>query len=700
MASTKSSYCSCSWSQWSLWCRLRNFFGMSATIAHKGTNSDGTHKVLFRNKHTFGDCDKSMDWSCNSGDCGSISGSKRAEIYNSFRGPFASELWTEDCCWLIAVNGEDGVVGLTALSLAKRSDTGEPNKSPIFTFLPFLRVPKNCPQTYKMMPFDADGDDVRCRFGSSYAQECSLCSQPAGFDLDENSCKLSHIEADYAGIHTFELVVEDFPKEQVELSYSNGNQPQKLEDKTNTELPLSKLPLQFTLEVTDNAPSCEKGVYIPKLVQPTPIYGAKIHAEVDSAVEIRVKAEVSVSDIEGIVVSGPSGIGQRTNGSEFVITWKPTADDSGEHFSVCFAVESSTLLVFFQSEVRCVMVEVKEKIGKSHVICDESSMTILVEKASFPRLSEDHLQLNDPSNTICSLTSNSTHFIGNFGLNQCGTQIEEDDDYLIFKNEITTYEDQNYQITRKHLLEVQFYCQYPKHGNVWQSYSVHRKNVTVWEKGIGTFTYEFEFYEDDSYKTMIDPYSFPLEVEIGSRLYMKIEATSSLSNTELFVESCTAAPYDNPNYPNPYTIIADGCEVDPTVIVYETDHKNKFLFSMEAFKFIGLYDQVYISCSVVMCEAGNPDTRCSQGCMNFKTSDFRPKRETKVQSGAHFISQGPLRLKRSAENSDSPAIALNLNLVFIAGCVLAAVGMICGVILYKTKTSKVKYQLLPASETF
>ncbi|XP_024118983.1 CUB and zona pellucida-like domain-containing protein 1 [Oryzias melastigma] len=120
---------------------------------------------------------------------------------------------------------------------------------------------------------------------------------------------------------------------------------------------------------------------------------------------------------------------------------------------------------------------------------------------------------------------------------------------------------------------------------------------------------------------------------------------------------------------------------------------------MEAFKFIGLHDQVYISCSVMMCEAGNPNTRCSQGCMNSSSSDSHHhihKREAPMQSKAHFISQGPLRLH--SDNSAS-LINLNLNMVFIAGCLLAAVGMICGVVVFKTKVSKVRYQPLPTCET-
>uniref|UniRef100_A0AAQ5Z142 ZP domain-containing protein n=1 Tax=Amphiprion ocellaris TaxID=80972 RepID=A0AAQ5Z142_AMPOC len=862
-----------------------HYWGASTTFTYKGNNSDGTHKVRFRYRDTFDSCFSSLNWRCTSGNCGYISGSKTTVIDSSNNGPQFDRLLCEtetvvtrnvrsdkpfqlradSCCWIGTRNWVVHWDVLTGVDLGKRSDTGEPNKSPDVTILPFLRIPQNCPRTYKLMTFDPDGDDVRCRYGNLRNTECSRCDRPAGFHLDEDSCTLHYISSTAnPRVFGFEMMVEDYSKGHINLFYSDGSWshrhpwPRRRSKRavsypttaarpwwntagpttaarpwwntarpTTTWLwwiptrrratttwpwwiptttpwpttttttpwptttwpwwiptatrwpttttpwptttttwptttwpttttpwptttttwpwwiptttmtttqrpitpyastpPLSQLPLQFSFLVDPPAPSCVEGVYLPKLVHPTPIHGEKIHAEVDSSMEIRVKAQASLAVIQGIIISGPSNVTKhKTTHNEFVIRWMPTADDLGEFFPICFAVESATGLGvtrppvaihshshshfhptptsrsgLYHSEMRCVVVEVKRKIVQSHVICNESSMTILVEKASFSRLSEDHLRLNDPSNTICNLTSNSTHIIGVVPLNQCGTQIEEDDDNLIFKNEITTYEDMRNVITRKHLLEVRFYCQYPKHGKVSQSFSVHRKNVTVWEKGMGTFTYGFEFYEDNSYRAMINPNSYPLEVEIGTELYMKIEATSSINNTEMFVESCRAAPYDNPNYRKPYIIIANGCKVDPTVDIYPRAHNKQFLFSMEAFKFIGLHDQVYISCSVIMCEAGNPNTRCSQGCINSTSSHRLYKREAMIQSGTHFVSQGPLRLKRSAENSDTSAVALNLNLVFIAGCVLAAVGMICGVIMYKTKASKVKYQPLPASE--
>ncbi|XP_029904519.1 CUB and zona pellucida-like domain-containing protein 1 [Myripristis murdjan] len=467
--------------------------------------------------------------------------------------------------------------------------------------------------------------------------------------------------------------------------------------------PLTKLPLQFSVLVDAPAPSCRVGDYLPQFLHPTPANGERLHAEANKEVEIRVKAQANYATLEGIIISGPLRVTKhRTTHNKFAIRWTPATDDVGDHFPICFAAEAKAGSRVYQSEMRCVLVDVVQDSVKTNVICQESTMTVEVERASLSGIRVDHLRLNDPSNTVCSLQShsNSTHIVAVIPLNSCGTQIEEDDDNLFFKNEITTTDDVNTLITRKHLLEVEFYCQYPKRGNVTLGFTAHRSNVTVWEKGFGTFTYEFEFFHGSSFQRMMDPSSYPLLYDVGERIYMQIEAISSINNTELFVESCRAAPYDNPNYTPTYSIIENGCEVDATTQIHSPNHQNHFSFSMETFKFIGQHDQVYISCSVMVCEAGNPSTRCSQGCINSTSpqsySHHRGKREAVIQTAKHFVSQGPLRLRSS--ESTATNLNLNLNLVFIAGCLLAAVGMICAVIIYKSKASKIKYQPLPSFE--
>ncbi|CAL8244136.1 unnamed protein product [Lota lota] len=323
-------------------------------------------------------------------------------------------------------------------------------------------------------------------------------------------------------------------------------------------------------------------------------------------------------------------------------------------------------------------------------------MTVELEKAAFKRLEEDHLRLNDPSNIACRLHSNGTHVIGFIPLNECGTMIKEDDENLVFSNEITTFEDVRDIITRKHLLEVQFSCQYPKRGNVTLGFTVHRDNRTITEKGFGTFTYNFEFYPDNLFGAMVNPSLYPLEYDVGEKIYMQIEATSSVNNTVLFVDSCSASPYDNPNYQPTYPIIENGCTLDSTVVIYPPSHNKQFRFSIDAFKFIGLHDQVYISCSVILCEAGNLNTRCSRGCVP-PTYNHRRKRAALIETGAHFISQGPLRL-RSTPERESSVTGLNLNVAFIAGCLLAAIAMICGVMIHRFRRTAVRYQPLSTAE--
>ncbi|XP_027869751.1 uncharacterized protein LOC114142593 [Xiphophorus couchianus] len=836
-------------------------WGGTTSFTYKGRNPDGSVKMSLRTRDTYDACYYNHYWYCYGSNCGHANTQVRTQIDTSTNTPSYESQWCESetvetwtipsdkpfnlraasCCWINTRNWVSNWNLDSQVDFGTRSDTRKPNKLPDIAIVPFLRVPQNCPRTYRLAAFDPDGDRVRCRYGNRQGYECDNCHLPSGFQLDQDSCTLhyQYTNSDYR-IFGFEMVVEDYARGTIDLFYSDGSSVRKYplpsrakrqaytttpptttnnpwswwqpttapttttaaptttpwwwwqtttttapttttttaaptttpwwwwqttttptttsnpwwwwwQTTTTTapttttttaaptttpwwwwqptttpttttpwwwwrqtttvpttttqsvsSTPLSKQPLQFSFLVDPPIPSCQEGLYLPKFQSPTPSHGTRIKAEVNKEMEIRVKATAAYSSIQNIIFSGPTNVTKhRDTNNDFIIRWTPTEDDLGEQYPICFVVESVSGNSAYQSEMRCVLVEVQKHQIEATVTCTESAMKVEVDKASFFGLQENHLRLSDSSNTVCSLRrhSNHTHIVAIIPLNQCGTQIEEDDDYLIFKNEITTgSDDQNALITRKHLVEARFYCQYPKRGNVTLSFNVHRKNVTVWEKGFGTFTYQLEFYQDNQFGAMFSPNSYPLEYDVGDRIYMQLDASSSVNNTEMFVESCRAAPYDNPNYHPTYSIIENGCNVDPTVQIHSTPNDSKFRFSIEAFKFIGLHDQVYISCTVMMCEAGNPNTRCSRGCNNSTIHNFRRKREAVIESGKHFVSQGPLRLKREADPRGASAVNLNLNLMFVAGCLLAAVGMVCGLIIYKTKTSRVKYQPLPVHE--
>ncbi|KAL1257147.1 hypothetical protein QQF64_012692 [Cirrhinus molitorella] len=856
-----------------------HFYGGSMTFNPR-RNSDGSYKVELRFKTTYHSCYNYEYWQCNSGNCGNDVSSVIGKVDSSPNGdnwcqsegvitkrvstnsPF--QLLKSSCCWIYNTVTNSGAWSLlTYIDLGVRSDTSEPNRSPISTTLPFVRVPQNCPRRYNLLAFDPDGDHVRCRYGLGQNQECGICNQPAGFTLDQHNCSLSYSYTSVRGVYSFELVLEDFPIQKITLSYTN--QPSKVispisfirnrrdsyyygtttilpttEDltttletttvettttdattttsetttvetttiettttattstetttaetttiepttaetttaettttettttettttetttaeatttetttaeattteatttetttaetttettieptttdtttiatttkttttfpiitttatKTKTSLPLSKIPLQFSLQVDGSAPSCTEGEYLPRFLHPTPHHGERLQARVNQELEIRVKAYASFSKIIDVIISGPlNSTKYKTTTGEYVINWTPTAENLGQHFPFCFIAEGQYGSNIYHSEMRCVVVKVDAKGPEANVTCTQNSMSVTIKRSSIKNLHGDHLRLINPS---CQVYTNSTHVFTSTLLNDCGTQIEESDNELIFKNKIITYDDPRTIITRKDQLEIEILCKYQKRSNVTIEFDTHRPPINISEKGFGTFNYQFEFYASQKFQNSRAPQSYPLEYNVGDKIYMKIEPVTSVLNTEIFLESCVATPYDNPNYPISYPIIKNGCNMDETVQFYSS-HKPYVEFEMEAFKFIEFHDQVFISCSIIICQANNPNTRCSQGCINSTVAPpvhHQHKREAPIQTGSHFISQGPLRLKRSASQvTVSPG--LNLNLIVIAVCLVAAVAMVCGVIVYKAREQRIRYNPVPSNE--
>ncbi|XP_032413204.1 CUB and zona pellucida-like domain-containing protein 1 [Xiphophorus hellerii] len=346
----------------------------------------------------------------------------------------------------------------------------------------------------------------------------------------------------------------------------------------------------------------------------------------------------------------------------------------------------------YHSELRCVTVDVGHH--EAVVTCNETTMTIEMAKTYTIKRNEDNLHLNSFTDSSCDLKrlSNETHVVVIMELGACGTYVQEDEDRIYFQNEITSA-DPNKIISRQHNVEIAFSCSYPKRTNLTLGFR-HKNPYAFREKGFGAFTFQFEFFESQRFSKQVDASSYPVEVYLKQMIYMQIEATSSIPNTELFVESCKAAPYDNPNSRISYTIIENGCVKDRTVQIYQSS-KSQFRFGMEAFEFIGAHEEVYITCSVLLCEIGAPGTRCSQGCITSNSRNNRKKRDATAETSSHSISQGPLHLARTKDaKATGPNLSLGLNMVFIVGCLLA-----CGVVVYRSRRAKAKYQLLATSET-
>ncbi|KAJ8251999.1 hypothetical protein COCON_G00213110 [Conger conger] len=672
--------------------RTFDFQGGLMTFRPVKRQSNGTITMSFHYKESYrGQCAHQLSWDCGTGDCGQVTLSEvtdtdqgrwcqsEGHILRSLPsdGPFT--LRGTGCCWVSNLNNAMNWTMVTAVDMGIRSDTHRLNKSPLMTIVPTIRMPQNCITRLPLLSHDPDGDQVRCRF------EADTSLQHPAFTLNETLCTLQLNKTTSVGVHVYKLVVEDFPAEAITLSYSDGTSSAR-----NPLDPLSQLPLQFAVEIGSPLASCVSGVVRPQFLYPTPIHGDTLYAALGQAFTLTLRAQATDTLIYDFQLSGPynmtkNSFRNESNGIVQVqVSWTPQESDVFQKVPVCFTAET----IESQSEMRCIVVMVERNALLSidaDISCSDSVISITLPKTSMLDVDTSRLFLKDPT---CSFTSNQSHIMATLSLSSCGTEMLDNGDYIVFRNEINSAEETSV-ITRMNLVKIPFTCSYPKIAYVSANFRNHKSDYVFTEAGFGSFSYSFDFYTDNTFQSIIDPSSYPVEVKLLDMIHMGISGHSSLSNIELFVESCKATPDDNSDNPLFYDIIKNGCSLDETLSVSPRG-KTEFMFEIETFKFNGDFDEVYISCSVIMCEATSSHSRCREGCVTDPIR--RRRRDLNVQTHNHIITQGPLRLERqsSAVLDRSPSVAQSWSygtLLFV-GLFIAAALMLAGVLVYYKKKIK------------
>ncbi|XP_069575859.1 uncharacterized protein [Brachyistius frenatus] len=629
-----------------------SFYGDSVSFNPPQKQKDGTFKVaLYHRQNGRSSCAHQSSFSCQDGVCSSFdkSGVLQTDQDDTGQGRWCQSegrttvtvrtnntsfsLRDSGCCWVSNVRGRTNRTTEAELNLGTRSDSRAINSCPVTSAVSSLRVPQNCFSRIRLLALDPDGDKVRCRFASDAAA-------PANFTLDETSCTLSSTGQIQAGVQVLELTLEDFPSKNITLTYADGTSEFREASDMNAP-PLCKVKLQFSMEVLPPIPNCEAGHVQPMFLVRTPSHGDILHATVGQTFQLYAQAQAHHASIHDFQVSGPQNMTKevkddRSGTAEVTLSWTPRRTDLYRFVPVCFTAETNAT----QSEMRCVVVMVTQASitqGKATVQCSPNKMMVALDKASMPGIDENFLELRDPS---CTLTSNRTHIMGSISFSTCGTKLEDKGDYIVFKNEINSFELPNEIVIRRKTVKIDFSCQFPKTISISSYYNLHKSDYIFTESSFGSFGYTFEIFRDENFTNKVEASAYPVEVKLLQTIFMGIQANSELPNVTLFVESCKATPDDNPENSRSYDLIENGCLKDETVIVHPSD-QNEFNFEVQAFKFTGNYDQVYITCAVILCEPGNPFSRCAEGCL--KEPSRRRRRGLSKETSTHYITQGPLQ---------------------------------------------------------
>lgn len=135
---------------------------------------------------------------------------------------------------------------------------------------------------------------------------------------------------------------------------------------------------------------------------------------------------------------------------------------------------------------------------------------------------------------------------------------QEDGDYIIFTNSITSFQLPNETIVRRRTVNIDFSCRFPKLLSISSGFNMRDSDFIFTETNFGTFGYSFDIYPDSNFTEKMQARAYPVSVRLLQTIYMGIQAKSDLPNVKVFVESCKGTPDDNSDNPIYYDLIKDG----------------------------------------------------------------------------------------------------------------------------------------------
>ncbi|XP_045710484.1 deleted in malignant brain tumors 1 protein-like [Phyllostomus hastatus] len=162
-----------------------------------------------------------------------------------------------------------------------------------------------------------------------------------------------------------------------------------------------------------------------------------------------------------------------------------------------------------------------------------------------------------------------------------------------------------------------------------------------------------------SYDVSISFLELPMSPQEGGRgpyyanqrkeVFLEATLHSPDRHLRLFVDTCVASPDPQDFTTVKYDLIRQGCIRDNTYVTLHS-HGNTAKFKFDAFSFLSSYDVVYLQCKVAVCQAGDPSSRCSRGCVGRSQRSVGPVGATEERA-EHFQTVGPLEIHRGTSQS-------------------------------------------------
>lgn len=631
------------------------------------------------NGSLLGETDSSYGWDCLNGcDVRGVSFNATCTQYDeeddwSLGSGVANFNITEDgefeiqfsgCCWienLVYASTAADKWSLTILgNVGTRSDTGQPNRSPVSATTPVIRFQAGCPNFVDLVLHDEDRDIVTCKSAECTQTSCTFHPY-LKLTQQGDKCRLSYNAGGPGDISVaISIILEDYPRKEGLLV---DGIPQ------NTTTPLSSVTMLFLVRVHTDTNACSQR---PTWVNDTfPNGFVKVATKrFETRIDLTVHSDVTLTTVN---VVGPRGVdkGPLTSQSDVDLystdlTFTPTDEQIGEHVICVTAKDENGKM----SEQRCMILKVGDKTpceidnggcddlcvsdGASyHCTCRRQCWHLADDRRTcIPKIEvkclTDRFSMELPqcavgtqkmtigytsqSNPIppCEANSNGTYYVSEFLYQECLTQTKSDFMEIHYMNNVRMWIDDEDNtagsggikspITRGYYYNMQLVCSFNKYANVNASFRPQdREENFVQVPGLGSFQFFFDFYYDEQFGATYSPYEYPITVTVNSDIYFGIRTIGG-TGLEVFTEKCIAMTTPTPTETTiSYTMIENGCIEDITIQKYTTANSMEDHFSIKAFRFEDNLNSsnignIYIQCSAVLCVVGE-ETRCEKGCI-------------------------------------------------------------------------------------
>ncbi|KAM8923945.1 CUB and zona pellucida-like domain-containing protein 1 [Pelodytes ibericus] len=335
------------------------------------------------------------------------------------------------------------------------------------------------------------------------------------------------------------------------------------------------------------------------------------------------------------------------------------------------------------------------KSNTSALSCSGDEFTVVINPSYISSLGYNANELTLINASCGAASTNPVVF--NVPYSSCGTVKKVEDHVISYTNIITATLGEGL-ITRRKQLQIIVTCELDDDSTAEIMY-VTEDDIIHGDQETGKYDVSLAFYESEDFSSPVLDY--PYFIELNNTLFLQATLKAEDPQLTLFTDTCFASPHPDFNAPT-YDLIRNGCRKDNTYHNFPSG-SGFSRFSFSAFKFLKADTSVYLQCRVVICDANDSGSRCTQGCVT------RSRRD--LASNVHRANAvlGPIRLKRQSgaeslgsmdekreegSKSDQSSFYLFGMLILVANVLIVAVV----VLKYsRKKPNAYRYEALPTN---